>query len=325
MDTRGHMRAATVIFFLAIGCGPQVAIDEPDADTTGDASTTSGAPSVTFTSSGPPPATTSGGPTTSPPDPSDTIGDVDVDDATGAESLGFIPDPTGCGVAPEGTSFHCSLECSTYLQDCPEGEKCMPWANDGGPAWNATRCSPVAADPGQLGESCEVEGSGVSGLDDCDVGLMCFWVDPRTLEGTCLSLCGGTPDDPSCAADHTCQISAGGQIDLCLAHCDPLVDDCLDGHCTPTSDAFVCGSYAPGEVLPGSACEYANACVPGSACIPADFVDACDGASCCSSFCDLQAAEPDAPCLPGQACAPWWEGADAPEPWTHVGVCALPQ
>ncbi len=39
-----------------------------------------------------------------------------------------------------------------WAQDCPEGEKCMPWANDGGGSWNATRCSPLDPNPSAVGD-----------------------------------------------------------------------------------------------------------------------------------------------------------------------------
>ena len=44
-------------------------------------------------------------------------------------------------------------QCNPFTQDCPEGEKCMPWANDGGGSWNATRCSPISDNPGEPGEA----------------------------------------------------------------------------------------------------------------------------------------------------------------------------
>ena len=72
----------------------------------------------------------------------------------------------------------------------------MPWANDGGDEWNATRCSPIADVPTQVGELCMVEGSGTSGIDDCDQGLVCWQVDPDTNVGVCHALC--EPGLPGC-------------------------------------------------------------------------------------------------------------------------------
>ena len=55
------------------------------------------------------------------------------DSSGGPPGEGFIEMPDGGGA---------TNECNQWVQDCPEGEKCMPWANDGGSAWNATRCRP---------------------------------------------------------------------------------------------------------------------------------------------------------------------------------------
>ena len=38
---------------------------------------------------------------------------------------------------------HGAQECDMWTQNCPEGEKCMPWANDNGGAWNSSKCSPI--------------------------------------------------------------------------------------------------------------------------------------------------------------------------------------
>ena len=59
-------------------------------------------------------------------------------------------------------------ECSTYEEDCPDGQKCMPFANDGGNAWNALKCVDVVGEGGH-GDPCTVEGNGVSGVDDTAV------------------------------------------------------------------------------------------------------------------------------------------------------------
>ncbi|WAS97992.1 hypothetical protein [Nannocystis punicea] len=37
-----------------------------------------------------------------------------------------------------------------------------------------------------------------SGEDTCDEGLQCWNVDPDTSVGTCLAMCTGTWDAPSC-------------------------------------------------------------------------------------------------------------------------------
>ena len=59
--------------------------------------------------------------------------DVDVDDG----KFDFDPPRPPCGFfcPPDGGDEF--FECDLFAQDCPAGEKCMPWANDGTEVWNA--------------------------------------------------------------------------------------------------------------------------------------------------------------------------------------------
>jgi hypothetical protein len=103
----------------------------------------------------------------------------------------------------------------------------MPWANDGGGAWNAAKCTPIADDPAQAGEPCHMEGSVYSGVDDCDLGAVCFDVDLETLEGICRPLCSGsngylTCDDPN----YQCSVSSDARIPLCVPICNSFTQDC---------------------------------------------------------------------------------------------------
>lgn len=118
----------------------------------------------------------------------------------------------------------------------------MPWASDGGNSWNANRCSPLSPTPAAIGDPCTVEGSAVSGIDDCDLAAMCWQVDPETNEGTCIGLCEGSAAMPTCATEGTvCGISNDGVLPLCYVPCDPLAPMCPDGlTCFPLDDAFVC-------------------------------------------------------------------------------------
>lgn len=79
--------------------------------TISDASTTTSSGSATTTD-----ATTTNGST------------AEASSAGGIITSSFITDPDGGERA---------FECSTWEEDCPRGEKRMPWANDGGNAWNA--------------------------------------------------------------------------------------------------------------------------------------------------------------------------------------------
>lgn len=231
---------------------------------------------------------------------------------------GFITDPDGGGV---------TVACDVWEQDCDEGEKCAAWANDGSSSWNATRCVPVAADPVGVGETCTVEGSGVSGIDTCDAESMCWDVDGETNEGTCVALCEGSEASPTCAPEGTaCSIANNGVLILCLPICNPLADECDDGQgCYPVGGYFQCAPDVGGGTEPGDPCEFVNACEDGTGCVNPAIVPGCPAGSagCCSSFCDPLADEPA--CLDGQECLPWYEVGDAPDACLDaVGICSTP-
>ena len=146
-------------------------------------------------------------------------GDDDGADEDGGAGTGgiFVSEPDG-----GGTGF----ECDVFAQDCPTGEKCVPWANDGGSEWNATRCSPVADDPGAPGDPCTVQGGPTSGIDDCDQQAYCWDVDPAN-QGTCVAICMGDEASPACRDDQWCFVGYDGTVAVCLseAMCGP------DGAC----------------------------------------------------------------------------------------------
>jgi hypothetical protein len=270
---------------------------------------------------------TTSGTTGFQPDPG-----TDTGNAGNSESSGAVGDGSSTGMSflipPDGNTGE--VECDVWMQDCPEGEKCMPWANDGGSSWNATRCSEVADNPGQVGDECMVEGSGVSGIDDCDVGSMCYYVDPKTNLGTCVGFCQGSEEAPMCDSGFLCSISNDGVLILCRRECDPILQDCSgSAACLPAngSEGFVCIVDASGEMgVPGDPCEYLNSCDPGLYCGNAETVPGCTRSSgCCTEFCDLTEAMPDAGCsLMGQVCEAWFNEGAAPPDLMHVGICALP-
>jgi hypothetical protein len=207
----------------------------------------------------------------------------------------------------------------------------MPWANDGGNAWNATRCTEVDDNPGQVGDDCTVEGSGVSGIDSCDISSMCYYVDPETNIGQCIGFCQGSEANPVCDPGFVCSIVNEGVLILCRPECDPLLQDCLEGAaCSPAggSELFTCIIDASGEAgAAGDACEFINACDPGLYCANAEAVPNCNVATgCCTEFCDLDDPNPDGFCSlgGGAVCVPYYEEGTAPPQYAHVGVCALP-
>ncbi len=227
----------------------------------------------------------------------------------------------GCGDTPRDDN-----ECDPWLQDCPEGEKCMPWANDGGSAWNALKCSPIDPAPVGPGDVCTAEESGVSGVDNCDAHSMCWDVDPETLEGVCLPFCMGTSaEDATCGAGFYCNLVGDGVLILCQPLCDPLSQDCPgDDLCIPHGEIFICVLDASGEAgFYGDPCEYANACGAGLYCLNPEYVEGCQSAGCCTPFCDTTKS----PMCPGatQECIPWYAEGMAPPQYENVGICGIPQ
>ncbi len=301
------------------GClGPAI-VDDDAADTTGDGDT---GPTTFGTGS----SSSSSGSTTTEPDPSTTLTGTTVAPDTGEGEAGTWDEGCGFLCVPDGGTE--PFECDPWAQDCPVGEKCMPWANDGGSSWNATRCSPVDASPNQIGDPCHVEGSGVSGIDDCALGAMCFDVDPETNTGTCYEMCHGSEANPQCFdPSSTCIFGGDGVLILCYPMCNPLDFDCGEGRgCYPGWDTFICSYDASGDAGAfGDACDYTNDCDAGLFCGEPEQLPECAGTNCCNAFCDLGLADPDATCpgfADGQTCLPYYEDGQAPSGLETLGYCS---
>jgi hypothetical protein len=258
---------------------------------------------------------------------STSTGPADGTGTTGTASTGAV-------FVPPNPDFGGLYECDIWAQDCPSGEKCMPWDRES-ETWNATRCSPIVDDPGAPGESCHVEGLVTSGIDDCELGAMCWHVDPRTNEGICRGICHGTYEAYYCEnPEEYCALGSNWLITLCLPLCDPLVQDCPDGKaCYPIQDVlWVCGTDGSEDMgAYGDPCEVINVCAPGLTCVDASAVPPglpCEGAAgCCTEVCDITDPLGDQQCMgaaEGQTCQPWYEEDEAPLVLDHVGVCTLP-
>lgn len=304
------MRASTILLLLAAGCGP---IAQPPEGT----DTEPGADTGSSTEAPPPPSTTgttTASTTTSSPPTTTSDGTTAGSETTG--ELFLVPS--------DGGGEHCM--CDLFGQDCPEGEKCTPWNEDGGDVLDCSRCSAIAAQPRGLGETCTVEGSATSGLDDCDLGLLCWDVDPDTLQGTCAALCTGSEDDPQCEGSTECLIANDGYLIVCLPACDPLTfGSCPDDEaCVPSREAFVCvPSPTPAGSGPCQLGVIPSACGIGSVCAPAELGPSCDGLEngCCAPTCSL-AADPCGEL--GLVCTSWWGEDPVPAGYEDVGFCALP-
>lgn len=308
--------AGSCVFMLAACTAVNPTFGASEA--TGEATETAGGTSVGTSSGGSsgPSGSTSSDSISSTTLPSstgtfDSSTSTGTDSSGGADGVGFIEPTGGCVVElPDGVLGHCSvIPCSVMEQDCPDGEACRAWANDGGSVWNSTLCSSVDSDPGQAGDDCTVEGSAVSGIDSCDVGLMCWDVDEETLQGECISYCTGTPDDPQCEdLDETCSITNDGVLALCLPQCDPLLGNCAgDTVCVPTpSDEFTC---VPQGV---------SGCPSGMVDVPPEFVAGCvAGEACCTPYCDTSEGTN---CEPETECVPFFLD-EPPVGHENLGVC----
>jgi len=264
---------------------------------------------------------TTGG-TLSGPNTSSSDGVIATDDV--------LDDDTG----PIGPGAECLLEDN----DCTDpAQKCMPWSENADRVPDAARCCPLQDTPDLVGERCAVEEYDGSCLDSCDENMMCLVDNPKGLEGLCRGFCD--PAMPTCnEGQGTCKsffelVPGALTVPLCMDRCDPVLQDCSPGswHCIPDSptpagqSGFICVPPPPQEPLAiFEPCGLANDCEQGLVCILASRLPAgsCDGATCCSSYCDLP--EGNAPCQaidPGLECVDWM----SPEPtWADVGVCAVP-
>ncbi len=207
--------------------------------------------------------------------------------------------------------------CDPYLQDCPDGEKCLPPPPmvGGDPS-----CVPVVDDPAQDGSPCNF-GPGVQ--DECGVGSLCLPTDVAEMVGSCIPMCTGSPSDPSCPSPtQVCSVNL--MQNLCLEHCNPLDASCPGiRQCTPIGGwDFGCLPAGPMQSGAGASCGGPQDCAAGTVCMPASLVPDCAGESCCTEFCDL--SETPASCsLGGQLCEAW-NAATPPPGFENVGVCALP-
>jgi hypothetical protein len=211
------------------------------------------------------------------------------------------------------------------------GEKCTAYSTDGaGPPaspWDANKCVPVTGSL-QEGDLCDIKGGKYTGDDQCDVGLICLLTDDDGIGGACVEFCDSNMQCSNPSAN--CAVYNDGSLPICLTDCDPLLQDCPDGqgcYASAAGDGFICFKFSgmPGEGIAGEECNYVNACAPGLACLAPDAVEGCASqAGCCSPFCDLTDADPNAGCNPNEECTAWFEMGQAPPEHTDVGVCALP-
>lgn len=298
-STGGLLRWELVLGVALAACGP--------AAGTGSGSATGGSPTTNATTM----AATGTRTTTGMSSEGATAFSTTIDES---DSLS-----DGCGGFYGGCAVDfLEADCDLFEQDCPEGEKCNPWADNGGSVWDASKCVPLVGNPAGIGDPCEVEGSGVSGLDSCELGSMCWDVDAQTNEGTCIGLCSGSLAAPECAEGDVCLITNEGVLPLCFRGCTADGDECLAGDiCFTGGEQPICipgQPPVPGEY--GTSCEDIAACNPGLTCFGGP-VPGCEASACCTALCDPMAKNTCPDAAIGQTCE---AVAGRPE----AGICVIP-
>lgn len=239
-----------------------------------------------------------------------TLMDSGTESEEPSDEDGFVPHLDG----PPGES------CDPFAQNCPDGEKCVPYGSTGG-SWDANKCVPILGD-GQAGEACTYDGT-VEATDTCDASSHCWEVQEIEGQwvGSCTSFCKGTPDDPICAEGTSCLIANEGSINLCIATCHPLAQDCPEGlTCSWANNGFNCiFSSQDGQL--GDPCVGISDCVTGLWCLSADVLPECAALACCGQLCSL--AEPACD-WEGTECVSFFD-AEFAEGYEDVGVCIVPE
>ncbi len=302
-----------VLAVLLTACG-----DKSNPIASSDTMTSPGSDSATGDeSTGNPSVTTGPGPMTMTtlPNPSDPT-------TTGPDPTGSEEDTNNFIQLPDGGD---GGECDAKVQDCPEGEKCTAVTPGLPEPWGINKCVPVMGD-GQVGDPCDVMDGKYTGLDNCDVGLICLLTDDDGNGGACVEFCNVNDVCPVTGAE--CVSYNSGSMPICLADCDPLIQDCPEGQGCYNSagDSFVCFkvSAMPGEGGPGDECSYINQCQKGSFCANTESVVGCNAnGGCCTPYCPVSGG--DEPCQEGEQCVPFFAMGQAKPGYEDVGICAIPE
>ncbi len=255
-----------------------------------------------------------------------SVGDGAGPDDDGSGTADATGEPATSGSTPTTGGVGEEAECDLWQQDCPAGSKCAPYDSNSDVVHDTARCVPRSATPGQAGHDCKIEGSVASGLDDCDIGQLC-WNTDELNEGSCVEMCAGSPQAPECSEGLVCDISNGGALPLCLQPCDPLTPSCPQGQiCLPSNGGlFLCDVDASGDQgAYGDECAFVNVCDPGLFCAAGQAVPGCESAGCCTEYCDLEVGGEGCSGAPEQQCVAYYDPGAAPPGYENVGICAVP-
>lgn len=270
----------------------------------------------------------------------ETSSSAGTDDAGTTSSTGGGGPTSSTASSSDGQTESCGTEscepdegaqreCEVVDQNCPPGQKCMPYASAGDLNRDSTHCVEVVADPQPPGAPCTVDDWPASGFDSCDDQSMCFNVDPETLAGTCAAFCDGDSWPYSCEDPLAhCLLANEKLVAVCVRDCDPLKQDCAEGQaCYPTeSGTYECDWDQSGsEGNYQSACTSHRDCQAGSLCAPGMFVYGCADEACCTDFCALDQEQLDDLGCPdmdkGVECRSLHQPLGLPAPGKQHGAC----
>jgi hypothetical protein len=282
---------------VTVACGP--AVPEDPAGTTSAGETSTPTPTTTPT----------------PTDESTNDADTSPSTSTGTEATTTPDDGDSSGFPDPTSSDDLNIRCDLWAQDCMDGQKCMPSEDRRSMVWGRTDCFDLAANPGAPGDPCFVEGDQWSGVDDCELGAMCWNTNPETNAGTCAGFCMGSEANSICGDGESCFIAYDGHLILCLPTCDPLDPVCAPGlACVksdgyPEPDPFACipESLVMDRTAYADACDDIVGCGSGLVCVDAEHVPGCDTEKCCSLLCDPLAGNGCPELARGQLCVPFEE------------------
>jgi hypothetical protein len=177
----------------------------------------------------------------------------------------------------------------------------------------------------QIGDQCDIFGGKYTGEDDCDAGLICLLTDDNGEGGVCVEFCGPNDTCPD-TNNASCNVYNDGALPICLANCDPLIQDCPNGQGCYNSagNNFVCfvTTADPGEGGVGDECAYLNQCQPGNICLTQAAVQGCAFESCCNPYCAVSDGGVGV-CQDQEDCQPFFM-MNPPPGYDDVGVCAIP-
>ncbi len=309
---------AVLFSALSLACSKEN-LDNGTETTTEFMTSGNGSGSVTGAGNG------SGGPSTSLPTSDDS---TPTSTTVMTNESATLSEGTSCSSGSTDDEPTTHEDCSVWLQDCPDCQKCAAVAVGDEKQWNATQCVEVmgADKPGEL---CTL-GDAANDTDSCIKGAMCFGVNMDGV-GTCVALCTGHPADPVCDPPGFCTISADAVLNLCLRDCEPLSQDCpnpSDG-CYPVNDNFGCSEKLGDSGKANDPCIFHSDCDAGLMCSePASVGQGClvkgggpDG--CCTPFCEF----PEGTCPNAdQQCVQYFDPMQFPidDPLLNIGFCGLP-